>query len=136
MPSRAEIGSKPCSFVTSGPKRASGLIDSWYALQTILIHPTKTKQAVKAFVLVNHADKSQHDRGKTEVLDLCKRSPPVTEPEAIYQLQTALKTISLHDETSKLWERALTAKKDDKDLYTRWLNQAIADSDWRSAQKV
>ena len=87
-------------------------------------------------MFVNQPDKAQHDRGQQEVLDLCKRSPPVTEPEAIYQLQTALKTLSLHEETAKLWERALAAKKDDKDLYMRWLNQAVADNNWRSAQKV
>ena len=97
---------------------------------------TLYRQAVKAFALVSQPDKAQHGRGKQEVLDLCKRTPAVTEPEAIYQLQHALTSLSLEDESPKLWERALTVKKDDKDLYMRWLNQAIADNNWRSAQKV
>ncbi|KAJ9606433.1 hypothetical protein H2200_009394 [Cladophialophora chaetospira] len=92
--------------------------------------------AVKALAFVSQPDKSHHDRGRQEALDLCKRTPPITEPEAIYQLQSALRSLSLQEESPKLWERALTAKKDDKDLYTRWLNQAIADNNWRSAQKV
>ncbi|EXJ79045.1 hypothetical protein A1O3_08546 [Capronia epimyces CBS 606.96] len=92
--------------------------------------------ALKAFVLVNQPDKAQHDRGQTEVLDLCKRSPAVTDPEAIYQLQDALKSLSLRDEGPKLWERAVTAKQNDKDLYMRWLNQAVLDNNWISAQKA
>ncbi|KAK7885662.1 hypothetical protein LTR67_010013 [Exophiala xenobiotica] len=93
--------------------------------------------ALKAFVLVNLPEKAHHDRGKTEILDLCKRNPPITEPEAIYQMQDALKCLSLKEEEGpKIWERAVIAKQNDKDLYTRWLNQAIADSDWLSAQKA
>ncbi|EXJ65310.1 hypothetical protein A1O7_01651 [Cladophialophora yegresii CBS 114405] len=92
--------------------------------------------AVKASVLVHQSDKAQHDRGRQEVLDLCKRTPPITDSEAIYQLQKTLKSLSLHEEIPKLWERAVAAGKDNKDLYTRWLNQAIADSNWRSAQKA
>ncbi|KAK5536871.1 hypothetical protein LTR25_005546 [Vermiconidia calcicola] len=93
--------------------------------------------ALKAFVLVNLSEKAHHDRGKTEILDLCKRNPPITEPEAIYQMQDALKCLSLKEEEGpKIWERAVIAKQNDKDLYTRWLNQAIADNDWLSAQKV
>jgi len=99
--------------------------------------PDPAEQALKAFVLVNLPEKAQHERGKTEVLDLCKRNPPITEPEAIYQMQDALKCLSLKEEEGpKIWERAVTAKQNDKDLYTRWLNQAIADSDWLSAQKA
>jgi N-terminal acetyltransferase B complex non-catalytic subunit len=95
------------------------------------------RQALKAFVLVNHTEAAQHDRGQEEVLALCRRNPAITEPEAIYQLQDALKCLSLRDEEGpKLWERAVTAKQNDKDLYIRWLNQAVADSNWLSAQKV
>ncbi|KAL2421185.1 hypothetical protein ABEF95_005400 [Exophiala dermatitidis] len=92
--------------------------------------------ALKAFVLVNQLDKNQHDRGQAEVLQLCKRNPPVTDPETIYQLQEALKCLSLEEEGPKLWERAVTAKQNDKDLYMRWLNQAILDNNWLSAQKA
>ncbi|KIX00353.1 uncharacterized protein Z518_10492 [Rhinocladiella mackenziei CBS 650.93] len=93
--------------------------------------------ALKAFVLVNQPDKSQHDRGQAEVLELCKRNPPITDPEAIYQMQDALKSLSLNEEEGpKLWERAVIAKQNDKDLYIRWLNQAIADDNWLSAQKA
>jgi N-terminal acetyltransferase B complex non-catalytic subunit len=99
--------------------------------------PDAAEQALKAFVLVNLPEKAHHDRGKTEILDLCKRNPPITEPEAIYQMQDALMCLSLKEEEGpKIWERAVIAKQNDKDLYTRWLNQAIADSDWLSAQKV
>ncbi|KEF53836.1 uncharacterized protein A1O9_10238 [Exophiala aquamarina CBS 119918] len=93
--------------------------------------------ALKAFVLVNQADEKQHDRGHSEVLDLCKRNPPITEPEAIYQLHHALRALSLYkEEGPKLWERAVGSTQDNKDLYIRWLNEAIAESNWLSAQKV
>ncbi|KAJ4505984.1 hypothetical protein HRR83_008499 [Exophiala dermatitidis] len=92
--------------------------------------------ALKAFVLVNQLDKNQHERGQAEVLELCKRHPPVSDPETIYQLQEALKCLSLEEEGPKLWERAVTAKQNDKDLYMRWLNQAILDNNWLSAQKA
>ena len=92
---------------------------------------------MKAFVQVNHPEKAQHDRGHAEVLDLCKRNPPITDPDAIYQMQDALKSLSLREvEGPKLWERAVSVKQNDKDLYIRWLNQAIADNNWLSAQKV
>ncbi|KIW26278.1 uncharacterized protein PV07_09389 [Cladophialophora immunda] len=114
-------------------KQALQLCDKWFKKG----ERSDRFLALKAFVLVNQPDKTQHDRGREEVLDLCKRTPAITEPEAIYQLQHALKTLSLHDEESpKLWERALGARKDDKDLYMRWLNQAVADNNWKSAQKA
>ncbi|KIW94386.1 uncharacterized protein Z519_04362 [Cladophialophora bantiana CBS 173.52] len=113
-------------------KQALQLCDKWFKKG----ERSDRFLALKAFVLVNQQDKAQHDRGRGEVFDLCKRTPPITEPEAIYQLQHALKSLSLHEESPKLWERALSANKDDKDLYMRWLNQAVADNNWRSAQKA
>ncbi|KAH0842404.1 hypothetical protein AYO21_10520 [Fonsecaea monophora] len=113
-------------------KQALQLCDKWFKKG----ERSDRFLALKAFVLVNQPDKTQYDRSREEVLDLCKRTPPLTEPEAIYQLQNALKTLSLHEESPKLWERALSVKKDDKDLYMRWLNQAVADNNWKSAQKV
>jgi len=88
-------------------------------------------------VLVNQPDQSQHDRGRADILELCGRSPAITDYEAIYQIQDALKDLSLRStEGPKVWERAVAAKPSDKDLYMRWLNQSIADSNWLSAQKV
>ena len=88
-------------------------------------------------MLVKQGDKAQNDKGRAEVLDLCNRTPPITEPEAIYQLQTALKALSLQEqEGPKVWERAAAVAQDNKDILTRWLNQAIADRNWLSAQKV
>ncbi|OAL23801.1 hypothetical protein AYO22_06120 [Fonsecaea multimorphosa] len=114
-------------------KQALQLCDKWFKKG----ERSDRFLALKAFVLVNQPDKTQHDRGQEEVFDLCKRNPPITEPEAIYQLQHALRSLEIHDEESpKLWERALSAKRDDKDLYMRWLNQAVADNNWKSAQKV
>jgi hypothetical protein len=52
-------------------------------------------------------------------------------------MQHALKALSLYkQEGPKLWERAVASTQDNKDLYIRWLNEAIAESNWLSAQKV
>lgn len=52
-------------------------------------------------------------------------------------MQHALKALSLHKEQGyKLWERAVGSTQDNKDLYIRWLNEAILESNWLSAQKV
>lgn len=96
------------------------------------------RQALRAFVLVSHPEPVHHVRGRAEVENLCKRNPPITNPEAIYQLQDALKALGMEAEGEgmKLWERAAVAKPNDKDLLMRWINQAIYSSDWHSAQKV
>ncbi|KIW17605.1 hypothetical protein PV08_04800 [Exophiala spinifera] len=122
------------AIATSNWKQALQACDKWSKKG----EKSDRFQALRAFVLVSHPEPAHHARGRTEVLGLCTRKPPVTEPEAIYQLQDALKALATEadDELMKLWERATTAKPNDKDLLMRWINQAIDLSDWRSAQKA
>ncbi|KAL6250282.1 hypothetical protein RBB50_002583 [Rhinocladiella similis] len=122
------------AIATSNWKQALQACDKWSKKG----EKSDRFQALRAFVLVSHPEPTHHARGRTEVLELCKRNPPITEPEAIYQLQDALRALDIEPdgERMKLWERATTAKANDKDLLMRWINQAIGLSDWRSAQKV
>lgn len=144
MPSQPLIGNRPSRRAINGQKRARSPTDSRYAANVSssrvesVLDADAARQALRAFVLVSHPEPTHHARGRTEVLELCKRNPPITEPEAIYQLQDALRALDIEPdgERMKLWERATTAKANDKDLLMRWINQAIGLSDWRSAQKV
>ncbi|KIV94471.1 hypothetical protein PV10_02237 [Exophiala mesophila] len=121
------------AIATDNWKQALQLCDKWSKKG----EKSERFLTIKAFVLVKQGDKAQNDKGRAEVLDLCKRTPPITEPEAIYQLQTALKALSLQEqEGPKVWERAAAVAQDNKDILTRWLNQAIADRNWLSAQKA
>lgn len=88
-------------------------------------------------MLLRQQDDKQQDKGAKETLQLCQRTPPVLNFEAIHQLQDSLKILSLEQEEGpKLWERAAAARPNDRDLITTWLNNTVATGDWRNAQKV
>ena len=96
-----------------------------------------TSQAIKAFVLVKQPDASTHKRGIEETVQLCRRTPAITDLDALHQIQDTLKDLSLEgNETTTLWDRAVAAKPNDKELATTWLHRSVADNNWLSAQKV
>lgn len=94
-------------------------------------------QAIKAFVLVRQQDAATHQRGAQETVQLCRRTPAITDVEALHQIHDILKDLSLfEDEGTKLWDRAVASKPDDKDLAKTWLNRSITENNWLDAQKV
>ncbi|KAK5076806.1 hypothetical protein LTR64_005714 [Lithohypha guttulata] len=93
--------------------------------------------ALKAAVLLRSPDKKQKESGSKETLQLCRRTEPVLNFEAIHQLQDSLKLMHLDGEESpKLWERAVAARPNDHELVTTWLNSSITASNWQNAQKA
>jgi hypothetical protein len=92
-------------------------------------------QALKASVLVNHPDKSNHDKGCKEALQLATRAPLVTDRQAISLLQNALEKLQLRDEASKLWQR-VTGSGQNVEMSMELLDQCIEREDWIEAQKV
>lgn len=98
---------------------------------------TQSSQALKAAVLVSQADSKSQEKGRIEALALCNRKQPLTNVDAIYQLQDTLRILSLeNEEGSKLWERAASVQPGDEALLTTWLNSSISASNWQSVQKV
>lgn len=94
-------------------------------------------QALKATILLKQPDAAQHERGKLEIVQLCKRDPAITDVDALQQIQDALRDLSLHtQEGPKLWERAIAKSPQNRDLLMTWLHSSIAESNWLSAQKV
>lgn len=86
---------------------------------------------------MRQSDEKQQERGTKETLQLCRRTPPVLNFEAIHQLQDSLKLMSLENEEGpKLWERAVAARPTDEDFITTWLENSISLSNWQNAQKV
>ncbi len=101
------------------------------------IFSLSTFQAIKAFVLVKQPDASTHRRGVEETIQLCRRTPAITDLDALHQIQDTLKDLSLEgDETTTLWDRAVATKPEDKELATTWLHRSVADNNWLGAQKV
>ena len=99
----------------------------------MLIYP----QAIKAFVLAKQQDAATRQRGIDETISLCGRAPAITDLAALHQIQDTLKGLSLSAEQgTKLWDRAVAAKPDNKELAMTWLYRSIAENDWQSAQKV
>jgi N-terminal acetyltransferase B complex non-catalytic subunit len=94
-------------------------------------------KAIKAFVLAKQHDAATRQRGIDETVSLCRRTPAVTDLAALHQIQDSLKDLSLSaEEGTTLWDRAVAAKPDDKDLAMTWLNRSIAENNWQGAQKV
>lgn len=88
-------------------------------------------------MLAKQQDTSSSKRGRDEIVQLCNRTPAITDLDTIYQIQSALKSLSMgDDEGRKLWERAAAAKPEDKDIVMTWLDEATQRCDWQSAQKV
>jgi hypothetical protein len=94
-------------------------------------------QAIKAFVLAKQQDAATRQRGIDETVSLCRRTPAITDLAALHQIQDSLKSFSLSaEEGTKLWDRAVAAKPDDKELTMTWLHRSITENNWQGAQKV
>jgi len=94
-------------------------------------------QAIKAFVLAKQQDAATRQRGIEETISLCGRAPAITDLAALHQIQDTLKGLSLSaEEGTKLWDRAVAAKPDNKELAMTWLYRSIAENNWQGAQKV
>jgi N-terminal acetyltransferase B complex non-catalytic subunit len=94
-------------------------------------------QALKATILLKQPDTAQHERGKQEIVQLCKKEPAITNVEALQQIQDALRDLSLHTlEGPKLWERAIAKDPQNRDVLMTWLHSSTAESNWLSTQKV
>ena len=88
-------------------------------------------------MLVKQLDASIRQRGVDETVSLCRRTTAVTDLAALHQIQDSLKDLSLSaEEGTKLWDRAVAAKPEDKELAMTWLNRSIAENNWIGAQKV
>ena|SRR5271154_1833887 len=94
-------------------------------------------QAVRAFVFTKQHDGTLRRRGTEDLLQLCRRTPAITDTPALHQIQDTLKDLSLSDEEStNLWARAVAAAPDDKDLNDAWFQRSLAECNWQAAQKV
>lgn len=88
-------------------------------------------------MLAKQQDATSTKRGRDEILQLCHRSPPITDLDTVCQIQTALSDLGIEkDWGRKLWERASAARPEDKEIAITWLDEAIDQCDWQSAQKV
>lgn|SRR2546423_6074773 len=101
------------------------------------LNAKELSKAIKAFVLVKQQDAAIRQRGIDETVSLCRRNPAVTDLAALHQIQDSLKDLSLSsEEGTRLWDRAVAAKPEDKELAMTWLNRSIAENNWPGAQKV
>lgn len=88
-------------------------------------------------MLAKQQDIGSTRRGRDEIVQLCNRSPAITDLDTIYQIQIALNDLGIEDDGGRrLWERAAAARPEDKDIAMTWLDEAINRCDWQSAQKV
>ena len=98
---------------------------------------TSYAQALKALVLVQQTDQDLVEQGESEIIDLCYRTPPVTDLEAIKTVQDALRESSLDPvEGEELYARAAAANPSDRVLLMTWLEDCVEDARWQGAQKV
>ena len=88
-------------------------------------------------MLAKQQDTNSKRRGRDELVQLCTRTPAITDLDTIFQIQTALNDLGLgHNGENRLWERAAGARPEDRDIAMTWLDEAIDRCDWQSAQKV
>ena len=98
-----------------------------------LTHP----QATRAFVLTHQSEERQVNEGRRFLIQLCTRTPPVTEEDTIRLIEHFLRKSALENaNVVQLWERAALASPKDKKLQEQWVARAVAQLDWLSAQKV
>lgn len=88
-------------------------------------------------MLAKQQDTSSIKRGRDEIVQLCNRTPAITDLETIYQIQIAFNDLGIEDDGGRrMWERATAARPEDKEIAMTWLDEAIHRCDWQSAQKV
>lgn len=94
-------------------------------------------QILRERVFAEQQDAALAKRGRDELVGFCEKNPAITDVDAIRQLQRSLDELKIAtDATGNLWSRAVAAQPTNGDLITIWLNQAIDNDDWRTAQKV
>ncbi len=88
-------------------------------------------------MLAKQQDTNSIKRGRDEIVQLCNRTPPITDLDTIYQIQIALTDLGIEDNGGqRVWERAAAARPEDREIAMTWLDEAIDRCDWQSAQKV
>lgn len=88
-------------------------------------------------MLAKQPDQASATRGRDELIKLCERKPAIKDPDLIHQLGAALADLNIdHGGKASLWERAALDNPDSKELAGYWVDAAIEQSDWKSAQKV
>jgi len=89
----------------------------------------------KAYVLLLWPDPKRKEQGRKELDVVLERAPPVTDANVL-SLVVQFDRYRRRPFNATIWERALKARPNDKELYRSWFLIAFAAKDWRVAQKV
>lgn len=95
------------------------------------------KQAWRAVILLNYPDDAHREQGRSDIAEIAKLDPPITDLDTLELLHSSLREIPGFEDTVRtLWEKAAKAKPHDVEIQSAWFSRAFDAGDWKAAQKV
>ena len=86
---------------------------------------------------LRHPDQARRAKGYKDLEEILGRSHPISDIEALVAINTAAKARG--DDNPRIqtiWERAVSVRPGDEDLYRTWFKTKFLEGKWAAAQKV
>lgn len=88
-------------------------------------------------ILLGHPDQARREQGSRELDEILGRTHPISETEALVALNNAAKARNDDDpRIQTIWERAVSVRQGDEDLYRTWFKTKFLEGKWTAAQKA
>ncbi|MCJ1464356.1 hypothetical protein MMC07_002969 [Pseudocyphellaria aurata] len=88
-------------------------------------------------ILLGHPDQARREQGKRELDGIFERSPPISDIDALVALNTAAEARMDDDpRIQRIWERAVSVREGDENLYRTWFKTKFLEGRWTAAQKA
>lgn len=88
-------------------------------------------------ILLAHSDQARQLQGRHELGEILAKKPPLSELKALEALNNAAKDWQSPDpRIETIWERAVSVRPQDEQLYVSWFHARLKERKWDSAQKV
>ena len=94
-------------------------------------------QVLKAVILLSHSEETRRRQGEKEISEILERQPPISELKALEHLSNAAPIVKkLDPRIDTIWERAVTVRPGDEEIYAIWFRIKFTEKNWKAAQKV
>ncbi|KAL1972383.1 hypothetical protein VTN31DRAFT_6797 [Thermomyces dupontii] len=94
-------------------------------------------RAWRAVILLHYPDDAHREQGRTDIAEITKLDPPITDLDTLELLHSSLREIPGFEDTVRtLWEKAAKAKPQDVKIQSAWFSRAFDAGDWKAAQKA
>ena len=91
---------------------------------------------LKAIFLLKQPEIVRQLQGQKELADILARQPPISNLIALENLNNITRGCDSHPRIATIWERAITVRPGDEEIYDAWFRAKFNERNWKAAQKV